>query len=77
MKIHIIFNFFIQVLILWISVFKFYEPFNIKFVISLLLIWIIFIPEIIHFKYHKYLKNMVYYVFTLICLLIFIFVIAF
>lgn len=77
MRTYIIFNFFIQVLILITSVNLYFENQDAKLLYSLLLIGIIFIPSLIEFISHKKSKKCFHYVFTLICLLLFLFLIAF
>lgn len=77
MKRYILFNFFVQILILFTSVELFFDNFGIKFLLSLLIIGIIFIPSFFEFSFSQVIKEDFHYIITIICLLLFMFLIAF
>ena len=77
MKKYVIFSFFIQVLILLISLNLYYEPFNIKLLISFIFIGIIYIPSFLEFFSGNKIKNSYHYLFTTIIFIIFIILIDF
>lgn len=77
MKKHIIFNIFIQFVILFMSVLLYFDSRKIvKLFISLLLIWFIFIPTFIEKNFCIKIKYGLHYLFTILCLAIFIILIA-
>ena len=77
MKKHIIFNIFIQFIILFMSVLLYFDSRKIvKLFISLLLIWFIFIPTFIEKNFCIKIKYSLHYLFTILCLAIFIILIA-
>jgi len=77
MKKYVIFNIFIQLIILFISVNIFFDNFNVKFLYSLFLIGIIFIPSIMEFGLNIKIRYLYHYIITIICLILFMFLIAF
>lgn len=77
MKKYVIFNIFIQFIILFISVNTFFDNFNVKFLYSLFLIGIIFIPSMIEFILNIKIRYLYHYIITIICLILFMFLIAF
>lgn len=77
MKKHIIFNIFVQLIILFKSVLLYFDSNKIiKLLISFLLIDIIFIPTFIEKNFCKRFKYKFHYLITILCLVIFIILIA-
>ena len=77
MKKHIIFNIFIQFIILFNSVLLYFDNNKIiKLCISFLLINIIFIPTFIEKSFYIRFKYKFHYLITILCLVIFIVLIA-
>lgn len=72
-----ILSFLVQFLILFMSVNLFYGVNNVKLLISLFIISIIFIPRLTEFWLNKKIRDKLHYVFTLFCFLMFIILIAF
>lgn len=77
MKVHVLFNIFIQLIILIKSFVLYYDIDMFKFLEALFLIEIIFIPSIIEYINKKSMKVIFHYLFTIISFILFIFIIAF
>ena len=77
MKKYIMFNLIVQLIILFFSAEYFYFTSNIKFLYSLFIIGIIFIPTILETALGIKIKTMFHYLTTFFCLLLFIILIAF
>ena len=77
MKVHVLFNIFIQLIILIKSFVLYYDIYMFKFLEALFLIEIIFIPSIIEYINKKSMKVIFHYLFTIISFILFIFIIAF
>lgn len=77
MKKYVIFNFLVQFFILFISVNMFFDSMNIKLLYSLFIIGLIFVLDILEFIYKFRIKRSFHYLITIICLLLFIILIAF
>lgn len=76
MKRYVFFNILIQLIILFISVNFYFDVFNTKLLISMLIISFIFIPSVTEFILKIKFSNIIHYILTLICLLLFIILIA-
>ena len=77
MRKYILFNFLVQLIILFISSNLFFERQDIKFVYSLGIISLIFVPSMIEFNLEIKIKPLLHYFITTFCLLLFIILIAF
>ncbi len=72
-----ILSFLVQFIILFTSVNLFYGVNNLKFLVSLFIIGLIFIPRLKEFWLNKKIRDKNHYVFIVFCLLIFIILIVF
>ena len=77
MRKYILFDFLVQLIILFISSNLFFERKDVKFVYSLGIISLIFVPTIIEFNLGIKIKSLLHYFITIFCLLLFIILIAF
>ena len=77
MRKYIFFDFLVQLIILFISSNLFFERQDVKFVYSLGIISLIFVPTIIEFNLEIKIKPLLHYLITIFCLLLFIILIAF
>lgn len=77
MRKYILFDFLVQLIILFISSNLFFERQDVKFVYSLGIISLIFVPTIIEFNLGIKIKPLLHYFITTFCLLLFIILIAF
>ena len=77
MRKYILFNFLVQLIILFISSNLFFERQDVKFVYSLGIIGLIFVPTIIEFNLEIKIKPLLPYFITTFCLLLFLILIAF
>ena len=76
MKRYVFFNILIQLIILFIGVNFYFDDFNIKLLNSSLIIFLIFIPSIIEYVLKIRFTNIIHYIVTMICLLLFVILIA-
>lgn len=76
MKRYIVFNILVQFLIVFISVNRYFNNFDIRLLWSLALTYLIFIPSTIEFLFKIKLKKIIHYSITIICLIIFLILIA-
>lgn len=77
MRKYVFLNFFIQVFIVLMSVYLFFELNFVKFLFSFIISMLIFIPSIIEKITKTNLRDLFHVKFTIICLLLFIFLIVF
>lgn len=77
MKTYILFNGLIQIIIIITSFLLYFDPLNIKLLYSLIIVSTIFIPTIFEITTKQVLKNEIHYLISLICLLLFTFLIVF
>lgn len=76
MRAHVIFNILIQFIILFLAVNLYFDALDIRLLLSMILVSIIFIPSIIEFTLEIKFKSTIHYVITLACLLLFSILIA-
>ena len=76
MKPHIFFNILIQYLILFLSIYSYFGFESVKLLLSMLLIFIIFMPSFIEFILKIEIKNIIHYTVTASCFLLFLILIA-
>ena len=77
MKVHVLFNFVIQIFMVLVSADLFFYASPFKFMLSLLLAWMIFIPSFIENIRKDLIKSLWHYAFTIFSLILFIFLIVF
>lgn len=77
MKKYILFNLFIQIFMLIVSVELFYLINFIKFLVLLLLTFLIFLPTVYEKIFDYKLKEKNHFLFTFLCIIIFIILIVF
>ncbi len=77
MRKYVLFNFLVQLIILFVSSNLFFEKQGVKFVYSLGIISLIFVPSMIEFNLGVKIKPLLHYFITIFCLLLFIILIAF
>lgn len=77
MRIYVFLNFIIQVIMLFLSIYLFFDSNIIKFLISFIIIMLIFLPTLIENIRKVKFKSLFHIRFTIICILLFIFLIVF
>lgn len=76
MKAYVIFNILIQFIILFSSVNLYFDTLDIRLLFSMILVSIIFIPSITEFALEIKFKSIIHYIMTVICLFLFLILIA-
>ena len=73
---YIVFNILVQLIIVLMSVGRYFDVFDIRLLLAFILTYLIFIPSIIEFFFNVKLKKSIHYLVTITCLIIFLILIA-